>query len=161
VRCIRVCHTVFAAPSICSTLSFHLRYSMSALHTTSCTSLVRLCQVAGWTYDIANIIRTAPYGGLFVSLYLSHPEILMFVSYYIITVPSFHGEERSDPCGPFLHFRTIDDARAAPSMLDGRAGPGGETLHLGLLCLPAAHLNHGGGEYVRCRSSVRVVTVVR
>jgi hypothetical protein len=27
-------------------------------------------------------------------------------------VPPFHGEERSAPCGPFLHSRTIDDARA-------------------------------------------------
>jgi hypothetical protein len=79
----------------------------------------------------------------------------------MITVPPFHGEERSDPCGPFLHFRTIDDARAALSMPDGRAGPGGETLHLGLLRLLAAHPNRGSGGHIRCRSSIRVVTVVR
>jgi hypothetical protein len=155
VRCIRVCHTVFAAPSICSTLSFHLRYSMSALHAASCTYLVRLCQVAGWTYDIVNIIRTALCGGLFVRLYLSHPEILMFVSHHIITVPPFHGEECSDPCGPFLHFKTIDDARAALSLLDGRVGPGGETRHLGLLRLTAMHPNRSGGGHIRCRSSIR------
>jgi hypothetical protein len=29
--------------------------------------------------------------------------------------------------------------RAALGMLDGRAGPGGETLHVGLLRLPAMH----------------------
>ena len=79
----------------------------------------------------------------------------------MITVPPFHGEERSDPCGPFLHFRTIDDARAALSMLNGRAGSGGKTLHLGLLRLPDVHPNRGGGGHLRCRSSIRVVTVVR
>jgi hypothetical protein len=70
-------------------------------------------------------------------------------------VPPFHGEEHLGPCGPSLHFKTIDDARAALSMLDGRAGPGGETLHVGLLRLPAVHPNRGGGEHVRCRSSIR------
>jgi hypothetical protein len=85
----------------------------------------------------------------------------MFVSYHIITVPPFHGEERSDPCGPFLHFRTIDDARArALGMSDGRAGPGGEKLHLGLLRLPAVYPNRGGGGHIRCRSSIRVVTAL-
>jgi hypothetical protein len=97
--------------------------------------------VAEWTYDIANIIRAALCGGLFVRLYLSHPEISMFVSYHIITVSPFQGEGRSDPRSAFLHFGTIDDARAALSMLDGRVGPGGETLHVGLLRLPAVHLN--------------------
>jgi hypothetical protein len=133
---------------------------MSALHTASCTSLVRLCQVAGWTYDIANIIRTGLCRGLFVRLYLSHPEILIFFSYHIITVPPFHGEEHSDPCGPSLHFKTIDDARAALSMLDRRTGPVGETQHLELLRLPPVHPNRGGGKHKWCRSSIRVVTVV-
>jgi hypothetical protein len=63
----------------------------------------------------------------------------MFVSYYIITVPSFHGEERSDTHGVFLHFRTEDDTHTALSMLrlDGRMGPGSETLRVGLLRPPA------------------------
>jgi hypothetical protein len=59
----------------------------------------------------------------------------MFVSYHVITVP-FH-EEHSDSRGAFLHFMTIDNVRATLSMLDGRAGPGGETLHVGSLRLPA------------------------
>ena len=83
----------------------------------------------------------------------------MFVSYHVIKVP-FH-EEHSDSRGAFLHFMTIDNVRAMLSMLDGRAGPGGETLHLGLLRLLAAHPNRGSGGHIRCRSSIRVVTVVR
>jgi hypothetical protein len=35
----------------------------------------------------------------------------------------------------------MDDARAALRMLDGRVGPGGKTLHVGLLRPPAVHAN--------------------
>jgi hypothetical protein len=56
-------------------------------------------------------------------------------------VPPFRGEKRSDPRGAFLQFETIDDARTALGMLDGRVGPGGETLHVGLSRLPAVHPN--------------------
>jgi hypothetical protein len=59
----------------------------------------------------------------------------------IKTVPPFRGEKRSDPRSAFLKFQTIDDARMALQMLDGRAGPGGETLHVGLSRLPAVHSN--------------------
>src|SRR5258708_33007281 len=70
-----------------------------------------------------------------------------------MTVPPFRGEKRTDPRCAFLQFGTIDDARTALRMLDGRAGPGGERLHVGLSRLPAVHPNRlwreafeGGGE---------------
>jgi hypothetical protein len=50
-------------------------------------------------------------------------------------------EERSDLCGAFLQFGKIDDACTALRKLDGRAGPSGETLHVGLLRLPPVHTN--------------------
>ena len=59
----------------------------------------------------------------------------------ITTVPPFRGEERSDPRGAFLQIGSIDDARTALGMLNGRAGPGGETLQVGLTRLPAVHPN--------------------
>ncbi|KAH9054768.1 hypothetical protein EDB87DRAFT_1419965 [Lactarius vividus] len=54
--------------------------------------------------------------------------------------PPFRGEERSAPRCAFLHFRTIDDARAGLHMLDGREGPGGEALRVSLSCPTAVHL---------------------
>ena len=56
-------------------------------------------------------------------------------------MPPFRGEERSDARGALLKTGTIDDARTALRMLDGRAGPGGETLQVGLTRSPAVHPN--------------------
>jgi hypothetical protein len=56
-------------------------------------------------------------------------------------VPPFRGENRSDPRSAFLQFSTRGEARAAFRMLDGRVGPGGETLHLRLSRLPVVHPN--------------------
>ena len=58
-----------------------------------------------------------------------------------IIVPPFRGENESDPRGAFLQLRTIDDARKALRMLDGRVGPGGETLHAGLTRPSMVHAN--------------------
>ena len=57
----------------------------------------------------------------------------------VITVPPFRGEDRSALRSAFLEFGGIDDARTALRMLEGRAGPGGETLNVGLSRLPAVH----------------------
>jgi len=57
-------------------------------------------------------------------------------------VPPFRGEKRWEPRGAFLHFRSIDDARAGLRALDGRKGPSGsgsETLHLTLSRRSAVH----------------------
>jgi hypothetical protein len=56
-------------------------------------------------------------------------------------VPPFCGGNRSDPRSAFLRFRTVDNVRAALRMLDGRVGPSGETLHVGLSRPPAVHPN--------------------
>jgi hypothetical protein len=56
-------------------------------------------------------------------------------------VAPFRGEERTDPRGAFLLFRSVDDARAALRALDGRKGPGGETLRVTLSPAPAMHPN--------------------
>ena len=53
----------------------------------------------------------------------------------------FRGQKRTDPRGAFLQFRTIDDARTALRTLDGRKGPGGETLCITLSRPPAMHPN--------------------
>jgi hypothetical protein len=50
-------------------------------------------------------------------------------------------EERSDLCGAFFAIREDRHASAAFRKLDGRAGPGGETLHVGLSRLPPVHTN--------------------
>lgn len=56
-------------------------------------------------------------------------------------MPPFRGETRSDPRRALLRFRTIDGARAALRTLDGRVGPGGETLRVGLSRPPVVHPN--------------------
>ncbi|KAI0255621.1 hypothetical protein BJV78DRAFT_688802 [Lactifluus subvellereus] len=56
-------------------------------------------------------------------------------------LPPFRKEQRQDPRSAFLHLQSIDDARAALRKLDGRLGPGGETLQLALSRLPALHPN--------------------
>jgi hypothetical protein len=56
-------------------------------------------------------------------------------------VAPFRGEQRTDPRGAFLQFPSIDDARAALRALDGRQGPGGETLRVTLSPAPAVHPN--------------------
>ena len=56
-------------------------------------------------------------------------------------MPPFRGEKDSDPRGAILRFKTIDDARVALRMLDGRVGPGGEALHMELSRPPAVHPN--------------------
>jgi hypothetical protein len=72
-------------------------------------------------------------------------------------VPPFRGENQSDPRSAFLRFKETDNARTALRMLDGRAGPGGETLDVRLSCAPVVHTNlmrqwvqkvekNGGGE---------------
>jgi len=60
---------------------------------------------------------------------------------YTPKVPPFRGEKRTEPRGVFLHFRSIDDARAGLRALDGRQGPGGETLHVTLSRMSAVHPN--------------------
>jgi len=60
---------------------------------------------------------------------------------YAPKVPPFRGEKRTEPRGAFLHFRSIDDARAGLRALDGRRGPGGETLHVTLSRMSAVHPN--------------------
>lgn len=57
------------------------------------------------------------------------------------TVPPFRGEELSGLRSAFLQFGTTDDARTTLRMLNGRAEPGGETLHLELSRPPAVHPN--------------------
>ena len=57
----------------------------------------------------------------------------------VITVPPFYKEDRSTLRSAFLEFNGIDDARMALCMLDGRVGPAGETLNVGLSRLPAVH----------------------
>ncbi len=72
-------------------------------------------------------------------------------------MPPFRGEERSGYRGAFLRFRTVDDAHVALRMLDGRVGPGGEVMRMGLSRPPLVHLarmwqwaykvqDMGGGE---------------
>jgi hypothetical protein len=138
------CFALFSENHVDQILDVHKRVHITlqdrAWEGASCKSLVRPRRVADWTYDTANIIRAALCGGLFVRLYLSHPEISMFVSYHIIIVPSFHGEGRSDPRGAFLHFRRVRSTR----ILDGRGGPGGETLHVRLLRQPCVRIGCGG-----------------
>ncbi len=60
-------------------------------------------------------------------------------------MPPFRGEKRTDPRCAFLQFGTIDDARTALRMLDGRVGPGGETLQVGLSRAPVVHPNRMWG----------------
>jgi hypothetical protein len=55
-------------------------------------------------------------------------------------VPPFRGERRSDSRCAFLQLPSIDEARAALRKLDGRMGPGGETLQVTLSRLPALPL---------------------
>src|SRR6266567_7754294 len=54
-------------------------------------------------------------------------------------VPPFRGEKRSDPRSAFIRYMTTDQARVAFCMLDGRVGPGGKTLHVGLSRPLAVH----------------------
>jgi hypothetical protein len=56
-------------------------------------------------------------------------------------VAPFRGQKRTDLRGAFLQFRSVDDARTALRALDGRKGPGGETLRVTLSRLPAVHPN--------------------
>jgi hypothetical protein len=86
-----------------------------------------------WTYDIPNIV------GARVCTSLTLSDFYPLTLCHVITVPPFRGEELSDLRSAFLEFGRIDDARTAVRMLDGRAGPGGETLHVGLSRLPAVH----------------------
>ena len=79
-------------------------------------------------------------------------------------MPPFRGEKHADLRSAILRFKTIDDARAALHMLDGRVGPGGETLHVGLSRPSVVHPNQlwrwayevedmekrGGGEGEAC-----------
>ncbi|KAI9507299.1 hypothetical protein F5148DRAFT_1206079, partial [Russula earlei] len=67
-----------------------------------------------WAYDIPNVLGAT-------------------------VLPPFRGEQRSDPRGAYLHFQSIDDARAGLRKLDRRAGPRGETLHVSLSRLPSVH----------------------
>ena len=60
-------------------------------------------------------------------------------------MPPFRGEKRTDPRCAFLQFGTIDDARTALRMLDGRVGPSGETLQVGLSRAPVVHPNRMWG----------------
>ncbi|KAH9970270.1 hypothetical protein BJV74DRAFT_867387 [Russula compacta] len=69
-----------------------------------------------WAYDIPNMVAAT-------------------------VLPPFRGEDRSNPRGAMLHFRSIDHARAGLRKLDGRAGPGGETLYVSLSRHPAVHTN--------------------
>ena len=94
-----------------------------------------------WTNDIPNVVGAS----ICTS---STPQMLYFLTpdhhammCLLITVPPFRGEERSDARCAYLQFGTIDDARAALRVLDGRAGPGGEKLQVGLARLPAVHPN--------------------
>jgi hypothetical protein len=75
-------------------------------------------------------------------------------------VPPFRGEKRTDPGCEFLQFGTIDDAHTALRMLDGRVGPGGETLQVGLSRAPAVHPNRMWGGRIRSRI-LQIVVVVR
>ena len=58
----------------------------------------------------------------------------------VVTVPPLR-ERRSDARRALLRLGTIDDARRSLRVLHGRAGPGRETLHLGLTRLPVVHPN--------------------
>ena len=60
-------------------------------------------------------------------------------------MPPFRGGKRSDPRGAFLRFKKLNDAHVALRMLDGRLGPGGETLYVGLSRLPVVDLNQMWG----------------
>jgi hypothetical protein len=46
----------------------------------------------------------------------------------------------------FLQFQTIDDACAGLHRLDGCEGPGGEALHILLLCFSMVHLTRLWGQ---------------
>ena len=79
-----------------------------------------------------------------------HPYVVSHLLYlyrldhlpsYTPKVPPFRGEKRTEPRGAFLHFHSIDDARAGLRALDGRQGPGGETLHVALSRMSAVHPN--------------------
>ena len=75
-------------------------------------------------------------------------------------MPPFRGQKRSGCRTAFIRFKTIDDARVGLRMLDGRMGPGGETLSVRLSRAPAVDPNemwrwvcetevmeeHGGSE---------------
>ena len=76
------------------------------------------------------------------SLYVSSSfveSLQHLTSRRVITVPPFYKEDRSTLRSAFLEFNGIDDARMALCMLDGRLGPAGETLNVGLSRLPAVH----------------------
>jgi hypothetical protein len=60
-------------------------------------------------------------------------------------VPPFREENSSDLRGAFLRFRTMDDARTAFHKLNGRMGPGGETLHMVMTRPPAVDPNQMWG----------------
>ena len=77
----------------------------------------------------------------YVVSYLLHYTKLTVSRHTTPTVPPFRGEKRTEPRGAFLHFRSIDDARAGLRALDGRQGPGGETLHVTLSPMSAVHPN--------------------
>lgn len=98
---------------------------------------------APWLFYIGPAYRVVHLSGWPASH--TRPELLQW-AYDIphvagaAVLPPFRGEERSAPRGAFLHFRSIDDARAGLHRLDGREGPNGEALRVSLSCFPAVHL---------------------
>lgn len=90
-----------------------------------------------WAYDVPNIDTLAVRA--FSHFSLNQKKTFKFI-YLFLIVPPFRGEQRSDPRCAFLQLPSIDEARAALRKLDGRMGPGGETLQFTLSRLPALPL---------------------
>ena len=80
-------------------------------------------------------------GNLYVSTVLVAPPKPSLTVMCVIAVPLFRREDRADARGAFLQLGTIDDARTELSILDGRAGPGGEMVQVGLTRAPVVHPN--------------------
>jgi hypothetical protein len=146
--CVRVRNTDSAMGGVCRISILRPGYSISALHSVWWTSPGGPRRVARLDCCNGRTIFPISSGQRFVRpYYFPVPETFYAQSQAHImsndnsTVPPFRGEELSGPRSAFLQFGTTDDARTTLRMLNGRAEPGGETLHLELSRPPAVHPN--------------------
>jgi hypothetical protein len=137
----RVHRTASVTRIACSTLISRLGYFSSVLNTASCIYLggQRPIPDLHSSNGHTTSLTLTPWQSVRFSLFSSSKK-----NYYLFifntVVPPFRGERRSDSRCAFLQLPSIDEARAALRKLDGRMGPGGETLQVTLSRLPALPL---------------------